>query len=65
MIGGPLIEQVGEALDVLRVFLGVGYEIGDRAALEGRGDFSLRERVQQAEHWPYPFPPCARPWSTP
>lgn len=56
VIGGPLIEQVGEALDVLRVFLGVGYEIGDRAALEGRGDLSLLERVQRAEHWPYPLP---------
>jgi ATP-dependent DNA helicase RecG len=56
VIGGPLIEQVGEALDVLRVFLEVGYDIGDRAALEGRGDLSLLERVQRAEHWPYPLP---------
>ncbi|WP_246581175.1 hypothetical protein [Deinococcus aestuarii] len=56
VIGGPLVEQVGETLEALRVFLGVGYEIGDRAALEGRGDFGLLERVQRAEVWPYSLP---------
>lgn len=55
-IGGTLVEQGGETLRAQRVFLGVGYEIGDRAALEGRGDLGLLERVQWAEPWPYPLP---------
>lgn len=55
VIDGPLLNQVGETLEALRVFLGVGYDIGDRALLEGRGDLSLLERVQRAENWPFPL----------
>lgn len=55
VIDGPLLQQVGETLDTLRVFLGVGYDIGDRALIEGRGELSLLERVQRAENWPYPL----------
>jgi ATP-dependent DNA helicase RecG len=55
VIAGPLIGQLGETLDALRVFLGVGYEIGDRAVLEGRDDLTLLERVQRADRWPYPL----------
>lgn len=54
-IGGPLVTQLDEVLDTLRIYLGVGYAIGDRAALEGRTDLSLTERLQRAERWPYPL----------
>lgn len=52
VIDGPLLQQVDETIKTPRVALGVGYDIGDLALMEGRGDLSLLEWAQRAENWP-------------
>jgi len=56
-IGGPLVEQLGEVLDTLRLYLGVVYK--DIQAMDSRGhgpgELPLMERLQRIDQWPYPL----------
>lgn len=52
---GTVLQQLQDTLDTLRSYLGVGYQVGDRAAIEGDPSLSLLERLQRAEQWPYPL----------
>jgi len=54
-INGPLVEQLSDVLDTLRLYLGVGYDIEDQATPEPERGLSVLERLQRIDRWPYPL----------